>query len=92
MRRLLALISALALSALTAAGCGGGGSSSALDEALGYLPEDAPFVAAIETDIEGDQYKQLNRLVRKFPFGNRLAEQLQSQLEEGGDVDFDKDV
>jgi Protein of unknown function (DUF3352) len=89
MRPLLALV--LALPVLAAAGCGGDDSSGALDEALRYLPEDAPLVAAIDTDIEGDQYEAAGRLARKFPFGGRAIESLERQLERGG-VDFDEDV
>ena len=40
---------ALACLALLPAGCGGG-SKQPLDEGLGYMPKDTPFVVAIETD------------------------------------------
>jgi uncharacterized protein DUF3352 len=91
MRRFLAL--SLAAVVLALAGCGGGGDSGgALDEALGYLPKDAPFAVAIDTNLKGDQYHALGRLAGRFPFGGQLERQLQQQIERGGNVDFDKDV
>ena len=89
MRRLLT--SLLAVSALAVAGCGGGDSGSALDSALSHLPADAPFAIAIETDVEGDQYRQLSELIRRFPFGGQLEQQLQSQLEASG-ASYEDDV
>jgi uncharacterized protein DUF3352 len=91
MRRLLTI--PLVLLALLIAGCGGGDDSgSALDSALSYLPKDAPFAVAIDTDLEGDQYKALQALVEKFPFGGQLQDSLRQQLEQGTNVDFDDDV
>ena len=80
MRRLIA--TSLALSALLVAGCGGGeDSGSALDSALSYLPKDAPFAVAIDTDLDGDQYKAVQALLKKFPFGGQLQDSLRKQLE-----------
>jgi uncharacterized protein DUF3352 len=91
MRRPLAIF--LALSALLVAGCGGGDDSgSALDSALSYLPKDAPFAAAIDTDLGGDQYKALQALVEKFPFGGQVQESLRQQLEQGTNGNFNDDV
>jgi hypothetical protein len=76
------------------AGCGGDDESgSALDSALSYLPKDAPFAIAIDTDVEGDQYKALQALVKKFPFGEQLQSSLREQLEQSsGGVNFNDDV
>jgi hypothetical protein len=90
--RLLASLLAVALAVAGSAGCGEDEVSSGLDKVLGYLPEDAPFVAAIETDLEGDQFKALGEIADKFPFTGELEEQLKDELEEGGEVDFDRDV
>ncbi|HMJ95879.1 MAG TPA: DUF3352 domain-containing protein [Thermoleophilaceae bacterium] len=91
MRRLIA--TSLALSALLLAGCGGGDDSgSPLDSALSYLPKDAPFAVAIETDLGGDQYKALQSLLKKFPFGGQIEDSLRQQLEQGTNVDFNDDL
>ena len=92
MRRLVATF--LVLSAVLFAGCGGDSDSgSALDSALSYLPKDAPFAVAIDTDIEGDQYKALQALIKKFPFGEQVQDSLRQQLEQSsGGVNFDDDV
>src|SRR3954447_698835 len=75
MRRVFALPALALLIAL--AGCGGSQKpASPLDDALGYLSKDAPFVAAVETDPNGAQTKQLQDLLGRFPatgiVGNRL--------------------
>lgn len=81
MRRLIA--TSLVLSALLAAGCGGGGDSgSALDAALAYLPKDAPFAVAIDTNVDGGQYDALQTLLKKFPFGGQIQQSLRQQLEQ----------
>jgi Protein of unknown function (DUF3352) len=91
MRRLLTI--PLVLLAVLIAGCGGGGDSgSALDSALSYLPKDAPFAVAIDTDLDGDQYQALQDLIKKFPFGGQLQDSLRQQLEQGSNVDFNDDV
>ncbi len=91
MRRLLTI--SLVLLALPIAGCGGGDDSgSALDSALSYVPKDAPFAVAIDTDLDGDQYQAVQSLLKKFPFGGQIQDSLRQQLEEGTNVDFDDDV
>jgi hypothetical protein len=91
MRRPLAIL--LALSALVVAGCGGGGDSgSPLDSALSYLPKDAPFAVAVDTNLDGDQYRALQALLKKFPFSGQVKDSLRQQLEQGTNVDFNGDV
>ena len=92
MRRLLTI--PLVLFTLLIAGCGGGGgdSGSPLDSALAYLPKDAPFAVAIDTDLEGDQYQALQTLLKKFPFGGQVQDSLLQQLEQGTSVNFNDDV
>lgn len=90
---MLKLPSIFAVSAtLAIAGCGGGGgdeaSSSPLDEALRYLPADTPFVAAIDTDTDGEQYKAVGEIAERFGLGDRLVDQIEEQLGAGpGEID-----
>jgi hypothetical protein len=91
MRRLVAI--PVVLLALLIAGCGDDDSASGLDSALAYLPKDAPFAVAIDTDVEGDQYKALQALIEKFPFGEQVQDSLRQQLEQSsGGVSFNDDV
>src|SRR5919106_6459047 len=93
MRRLLATAVVL-LAVLAAAGCGGGDDSgSALDSALAYLPKDTPLAIALDTDVEGDQYQALGKLVDRFPFGDQATGNLLRQFEQSsGGINFDEDL
>jgi hypothetical protein len=90
--RRLSALTAVALLLAVLAGCGGGkSSSSSLDEALGYLPKDAPFVVEVKTDLGDDQYTNLDQILKKFPFGDQVKQTLKRDIEKN-DVDFDNDV
>src|SRR5688572_16353737 len=83
----VALIMAVALAL---GGCGGDDeAASSLDEALGYLPEDAGFAFVASTDM--DDYEDLRETLDKFPFADRAEDLLKQSLEQGG-VDFDDDI
>lgn len=72
------------------AGCGGDDSaSSPLDEALGFLSEDAGFALIASTDT-GD-YQDFRDVAERFPFADRAEEALKQSLEQG-EVDFDDDI
>jgi hypothetical protein len=90
MRRLIATL--LVLPALAFPGCGGDESGSPLDTALSYLPRDAVFAAALDTDVDGDQYRALNSLLDEFAFAGQVREQLQEQLRQASGGRFDEDV
>jgi hypothetical protein len=92
MRRFLSVMLAAGLVAL--AGCGGGSDSgSPLDSALSVLPKDTSFAVAIDTNLDGDQYKALDKLVGKFPFSGQIKESLRRQLEQSsGGLSFDDDI
>lgn len=86
----------LAVLALALAGCGdsgtGSGAESPLDEALGFLPEDAPLAVAIETDPDGEQWKQADKLIGKFGLlANQAKQGVLEELEKSG-VDYEKDL
>ena len=89
-RPLHAFPALFAAAAIALTGCGGdSGSSSPLDEALGYLPEDAGFALVASTDL--DDYGDFQDLAENFPFADRLQEALKGQLEQGS-VDFDEQI
>jgi len=88
----LLLIAATAAAAAFATGCGGS-SSSGLDDALGYMPKSSLAVIAIKTDPDDDQYKNLEKLLDKFPFAGSIKSRIKSSLTfSGGRVNYDKDI
>ena len=90
MRRLIATLLVVPLVGLP--GCGGGDSGSPLDTALSYLPRDAVFAAALDTDLDGDQYRALNDLLNEFAFSGEVREQLREQLAQASGGRFEEDV
>jgi hypothetical protein len=90
MRRALLLAPILA-TALALGGCGDDEAGGSLDEVIGYLPGNAPFAVAIETDPEGDQVEALDSILDKFPFGDSVKESLEEELEEEG-IDYERDL
>jgi Protein of unknown function (DUF3352) len=90
MRRWLSIL-LLLVSVPVAAGCGGG-DSSPLDQALSYLPRDAAFAVALDTDLDGDQYEAMDALLREFAFEGQARELFQEQLEQATGGRFDEDV
>ena len=91
-RFLVVLACLLALAGLSACGSDSG-SGSALDNSLGYLPKDAPFAVAVDTDVDGSQIQNLDKLVKKFPFGAQIRDGLLQNLAKGTTgVDLEKDV
>ena len=92
MRRALAIL--LPALVLLVAGCGGSDDSgSALSDSLAYLPKDTPFAVAIDTDVQGDQYNALGKLVDRFPFGDQIKGAVVQRLEQSsGGLSFDDDI
>jgi hypothetical protein len=91
---LLALLALLPLAGPVACGDDGPkGSESALDEALGYLPEDAPKVVAVSTDLDGGQWRELSGLTDRFgPLGGFIREGAKERLFTEKGIDFERDV
>src|SRR4051812_37685225 len=93
MRRLAVLLVVAALCVMGAAGCGGDNPtpSTALDDALGYFAKDAPLVAAVETDPNGAQVKQVRSLVGAVPIGSALSDRLRGVVQLDS-IRFDRDI
>ncbi|MDX6653239.1 MAG: hypothetical protein QOJ38_2020 [Solirubrobacterales bacterium] len=83
----LALLCAVALGSCG----GGGGSKSPLDDALGYLPANAPLVLTLRTDLESRPYRDLNVAVQRFGVQGGIDSQLE-QLSPGQGLSFSRDI
>jgi hypothetical protein len=92
MPRSLTVVAAAFAAALIATGCGNSGSGNATEDALSFMPKDAPVVITVDTDPEGDQWKQVNKLVGKFPFAGQVKSQLKNSFNQSSKLDFDKDL
>src|SRR2546423_2098828 len=94
MRRLLPLPVAVAAVAVAVTGCGSSSTSDPLDNALSYMPKNAPVVVAIDTDLNGDQAKNVGKLIDKFgPIGTQVKNGLRHGIQSGSrNLDFDKDI
>jgi hypothetical protein len=92
MKRALAAL--LLATALITAGCGGKSSSSgsSLDTALSYVPKNASVVVAIDTNPNGDQWQQVDKLLGKFPFGGQVKQQVKNAFNTRANLDYDKDI
>jgi hypothetical protein len=91
MRLVLSLLGG-ALCAMLLASCGGGSDSDAspLDDALGYLPADAPLAVALSTDLESDSYRNLDLALQRFGVPGGLDAAL-GELSDGG-ISFSGDI
>src|SRR5215208_5228079 len=92
MKRLTTVVVAALGAALIATGCGGSGSGNATEDALSFMPKDAPVVMALDTDPDGDQGEQVNKLMGKFPFAGQVKSQVKNSFNQSSKLDFDKDV
>jgi hypothetical protein len=77
---------------LAIAGCGGSGggdeASSPLDEALRYLPADAPLAVVIDTDTDGEQFKAAGKIADRFGARDDLVKQIEESLDaKPGEID-----
>ena len=92
-RALLPLALVLTALALLASGCGDSSSGSALDDSLGYLPKNSLAVIAIKTDPDDAQFKNIGKLIDKFPFANQFKEQFKQGIQaNGAQVKYEEDI
>ena len=83
MRRLLSLLAMLVL-VLAAGGCGGGDESDLGESAASIAPANAAAYLSINTDLDSDEWNELNRLLDRFPGKDRLVAALRDSLREEG--------
>ena len=82
---LFALAAALAVVGSVAAGCGGAsGGSSGGGSAVGLVPGDALAFVTVSTDTGGDQLKNAEAVLNKFPAHTKLIASLKKSLASGG--------
>ena len=89
-RRALGIVLALALIAAT--GCGTKSTGGSLDDTLRYTPKDAAFVMVFDTDPDGQQWQQVDKLLAKFPFASAVKQRLKTSLNSTGKIDYDRDI
>jgi hypothetical protein len=91
-RQTLRLLLVFAALALVASGCGTKSSGSGLDSALRFMPKDAPIVVAIDTNPDGDQWQQVDKLLGKFPFGGQVKQQFKTAFNGRSRLNYDNDI
>ncbi|MEA2411231.1 MAG: hypothetical protein QOC77_1792 [Thermoleophilaceae bacterium] len=91
-RQTLRLLIFLAALALVASGCGTKSSGSGLDSALRFMPKDAAVVVAIDTNPDGDQWQQVDKLLGKFPFGGQVKQQFKTAFNGRSRLNYDTDI
>src|SRR5918911_343151 len=85
---------AIAALALAAAGCGGTtGTGSGLGSGAAATPASAPAFVAIDSDLSSDQWRQVDKLLDKFPGKGKLLQNIRESLrKEAGGIDYEQDV
>ncbi len=91
------LLSLLAALVLVAAGCGGsemdGGGAVGTQGLAGaeLLTADTVVYAAVDSDLDSDQWQQVDELMQKFPGRERLLSEIREGLSSEG-VSYEEDV
>lgn len=94
MRVRLGVIALLACTVVLA-GCGGRaaerGGGPAGGAAAGVVPADVALYVSLDTDFDGEEWRQAEDLLGKFPDGDQLLDRLLADLQ-ADDLDFEQDV
>ncbi len=83
---------AAALCGVALTACGGGSSGSSLDDALGYLPSDAPAAIAVSTDLDSGSFKDLDIALQRFGLQGGVEGALEDALGSESGVSFTNDI
>ncbi len=92
--RRLARLLLVGATVLALAGCGGedgGDDSASVPDSAQLAPADASVFLAFDTDLEGEQWRQAETLLDRFPSGDKLLTSLREELADE-DVSFERDV
>jgi len=84
----LALIGAVAL---TLIGCGGANDKAASGGAE-IVPANAPAFVRVDTNADAGQWRQIEKLLEKFPDGGLAISMLRSSFEEDTKLDWERDA
>jgi hypothetical protein len=90
MRRLMIVLAAGA--ALAVAGCGGGSETGSSADSAAMAPRGAGLYVSVDTNRDGEQWKQLDDLLAKVPGGGRLVDELVSGFAKDSGLDLEDDV
>ena len=98
-RRVAATIVVLALSAIIAVGCGGGGGAKSGagkaatdDKGLAFVPASALLYMVVDTDFEGDSWKQFEEHAKQFKGYAKARKDALDDLAKDEDVSYDTDI
>src|SRR5687768_16207739 len=80
----------IAFLALFAAGCGG--EEQAASGAAEIAPATASAFVSIDSNVDSDQWQEVEALLRKFPDGGQLVGLVRSSFEEDSKLDWERDV
>jgi hypothetical protein len=93
-RRTAAVLAALVAALLVISGCGsgsGGSKPKGLDDLLGYVPANSPLVVSANVDPGSDQWKNVDKILAKFPISGQIKGQLKQQFAKEH-LNYDKDI
>jgi hypothetical protein len=85
-------IALLVVSGLLAAFAGCGGGAQLGSGAAEVVPAGVPVFVSVDTDFDGDQWTQVEELVRRFPAGGKALDALIADLETQEGIDFEEDL
>lgn len=77
--------------ALAVSGCGSKKQVSASGGAE-IVSATAPVFVSIDSNLSSSQWKQVDKLLRRFPISEQLTAQVRSSLREGSGLDYERDV
>jgi hypothetical protein len=76
--------------ALTLAGCGA--SDKAASGGAEFVPANAPAFVTVDTNADSGQWRQIEKLIEKFPDGDEGIRMLRSSFEDDMKLDWERDV
>jgi Protein of unknown function (DUF3352) len=85
-------IALLAVSVLLATLAGCGGTAQPGSGAAEVVPAGVPVFVSVDTDFDGEQWTQVEELIRRFPAGAEALDDFLANLATAEDLDFEQDL